>query len=147
MYQRILLATDGSKLSRKAQDAAVSLAAATGAQLLVFSAAPKLPKLLLDPTVFAAGLDRAEVDRRILEAAQKRADKVCEQASREGVVAKAVIRASAAIAESILAEARKSRCDVIVMASHGRQGMDRLLLGSETQKVLAGTHTPVLVVR
>jgi nucleotide-binding universal stress UspA family protein len=49
--------------------------------------------------------------------------------------------------EAILAAARKAKCDVIVMASHGRSGLSALLLGSETQKVLTHSKLPVLVVR
>ena len=49
--------------------------------------------------------------------------------------------------ESILAAARKSKCDVVVMGSHGRGGIAALLLGSETQRVLAHSKLPVIVVR
>lgn len=51
------------------------------------------------------------------------------------------------IAEAIIAAARKHKADLIVMASHGRRGLKRLLLGSETQQVLTHSHVPVLVLR
>ena len=51
------------------------------------------------------------------------------------------------VAESILAAAKKHKCDLIVMASHGRKGIKRLLLGSETQHVLTHGNLPVLVLR
>ncbi len=50
-------------------------------------------------------------------------------------------------ADTILETAKKAKCDLIVMASHGRRGLRGLLLGSETQKVLAGSKVPVLVHR
>jgi nucleotide-binding universal stress UspA family protein len=50
-------------------------------------------------------------------------------------------------AEGILETARKSNCDLIVMASHGRRGLSRLLLGSQTTKVLTHSSVPVLVCR
>ena len=51
------------------------------------------------------------------------------------------------IAETIMATAKRSKCDLIVMASHGRKGLKRLLLGSETQQVLTHSTIPVLVLR
>jgi len=48
---------------------------------------------------------------------------------------------------AILAAAKKSKCDAIVMASHGRRGVSALLLGSETQKVLTHSKLPVIVIR
>ena len=51
------------------------------------------------------------------------------------------------VSDAVLRTARKHRCDLIVLASHGRRGLQRLLLGSETQKVLAGSTLPVLVLR
>uniref|UniRef100_UPI003A93B8EF universal stress protein n=1 Tax=Comamonas sp. TaxID=34028 RepID=UPI003A93B8EF len=51
------------------------------------------------------------------------------------------------VAESIVETAKKRDCDLIVMASHGRKGLQRLLLGSETQHVLTHSHIPVLVLR
>ena len=51
------------------------------------------------------------------------------------------------VAEAIIGAARKNKCDLIVMASHGRKGLQRVLLGSETQHVLTHGATPVLVLR
>jgi nucleotide-binding universal stress UspA family protein len=51
------------------------------------------------------------------------------------------------VSEAVIAAAKKHKCDLIVMASHGRRGIKRLLLGSETQLVLTHSHVPVLVLR
>jgi nucleotide-binding universal stress UspA family protein len=64
-----------------------------------------------------------------------------------GLKARAVIAKSDLVAEAILAAARKHKCDLVVMASHGRKGIKRLLLGSETQHVLTHGNVPVLVLR
>ena len=61
--------------------------------------------------------------------------------------ARAVTARSDLVAESIIAAAKKHKCGLVVMASHGRKGIKRLLLGSETQHVLTHSHVPVLVLR
>jgi nucleotide-binding universal stress UspA family protein len=63
------------------------------------------------------------------------------------VKAKAAISRSDLVAESILATVKKNKCDLVVMASHGRKGLKRILLGSETQHVLTHSTVPVLVLR
>jgi nucleotide-binding universal stress UspA family protein len=65
----------------------------------------------------------------------------------EGVKARAVIASSDLVAESIISAVKKQKCDLVVMASHGRKGIKRILLGSETQHVLTHSSVPVLVLR
>jgi nucleotide-binding universal stress UspA family protein len=72
---------------------------------------------------------------------------VVAQAAARSVKARAVVLKSDEVARSIIAAAKKNRCDLIVMASHGRRGLGRVLLGSETQHVLTHGTTPVLVLR
>jgi len=74
-------------------------------------------------------------------------DKVRDAAQAQGVAAKAVVSRSNLVAEAIMAAAKKYKCDLVVMASHGRKGIKRVLLGSETQQVLTYSSVPVLVVR
>ena len=74
-------------------------------------------------------------------------DKVKVQGTDEGVTVKTVVAKCDLIAEAVIAAAKKHKCDLIVMASHGRKGIKRLLLGSETQHVLTHSHIPVLVLR
>ena len=69
------------------------------------------------------------------------------QAEAKGVKVKAQVMKSDIISDAIIAAARKSKVDLIVMASHGRRGLKRLLLGSETQQVLTHSSVPVLVLR
>ena len=74
-------------------------------------------------------------------------DDVKAKAEAGGVKAKAVTIKSDLVAEAIIIAAKKHKCDLIVMASHGRRGIKRLLMGSETQHVLTHSHVPVLVLR
>jgi len=74
-------------------------------------------------------------------------DAVAKSTAAKGLTVKAVTVKSDLVSEAIIATAKKHKCDLIVMASHGRKGVKRLLLGSETQQVLTHSHIPVLVLR
>jgi nucleotide-binding universal stress UspA family protein len=87
------------------------------------------------------------VEKQWAERGQALADEVEQAAEKAGVTAKAVTVRSDLVAEAIMAAAKKNKCDLIVMASHGRRGIKRLLLGSETQHVLTHGTIPVLVLR
>jgi nucleotide-binding universal stress UspA family protein len=145
MYKRILVPTDGSDLSGQAVAAAIDYARATGAAIVAFSVAqpyPMLPAIdgamMIDPVV-----DSAEI-RKL---AQQAVDAVALTARAEGVACEAHTTLSFLPYEEIIRAAVEYRCDVIFMASHGRRGLSRLLAGSQTQKVLAYSSIPVLVLR
>jgi nucleotide-binding universal stress UspA family protein len=74
-------------------------------------------------------------------------DAVKKTAEAKGVKARAITVKSDLVSDAIIAAARKQKSDLIVMASHGRRGVKRLLLGSETQQVLTHSQVPVLVLR
>ena len=147
MYQRILLATDGSALSRKAEHAAIELASALGARLVVLHVVPRYPVSYYEGAVSFTSAEVGRIEGASAARAQASADAVVEAADASEVAAKAVVVRSDLVAEAILAAVRKHRCDLIVMASHGRKGLKRLLLGSETLHVLTHGKTPVLVLR
>ena len=79
--------------------------------------------------------------------AQKILDAVGKMAAAKGVKLKTVVLKSDQVADALVAAANKAKTDLIVMASHGRSGIKRLLLGSETQHVLTHGKIPVLVLR
>lgn len=147
MYKRILIASDGTTLSRRAEKAGIDLAAALSAEVVVLSVIPRLSRSLLDPTVVAAHVDQAEVDRLWSGFAAQTVAKVKDVAEKRGLAVRTVTVVSQNVAEAILAAAKKYRCELIVMASHGRRGLGSLLLGSETQHVLVHGQLPVLVIR
>jgi nucleotide-binding universal stress UspA family protein len=147
MYERILVATDGSALSRKSARTAVQLAAVTGAELVALTVVPRYPISYFEGAVTLSSEDIARTEKSWADKGQAMVDKLRDDAEAQGVKAKAVIARSDHVAESIMAAVRKHRCDLVVMASHGRRGIKRILLGSETQQVLTHCSVPVLVLR
>jgi nucleotide-binding universal stress UspA family protein len=147
MYQRILVPTDGSALSKKAIRSAVELAGGLGAEVVALNVVPRYPMSYFDGGISVSPQEMARIEKQWAENGQALADEVEKAAAKAGVKAKAVTVRSDLVAESILAAARKHKCDLVVMASHGRKGIKRLLLGSETQHVLTHGDIPVLVLR
>lgn len=147
MYQRILVATDGSNLSKKAVRNSIGLAAATCAELVALYVVPRYPVSYYDGALSISADDVALAEKHWHDEGQAVVDGVREAAVAEGVKTKAVVAHSDLVAESIMAAARKHKCDLVVMASHGRKGLKRILLGSETQHVLTHSSVPVLVLR
>ncbi|RID99497.1 universal stress protein [Simplicispira hankyongi] len=147
MYQRILVATDGSDLSKKAVQSALSLAALTGATLVALKVVPRYPRSYMEGALPVDAQNVKQIEAQWTANAQTTVDAIKADASAQGVTAKAVVAKSDLVAEAVIAAAKKHKCDLIVMASHGRKGIKRLLLGSETQHVLTHSHIPVLVLR
>ena len=147
MYQRILVATDGSTLSKKAVSSAIALAALTGAELVALKVVARYPMSYFEGGVAMPVTEIARVEKQWAENGQAVVDAVQKSAFAKGVKAKAITVKSDLVSDAIIAAAKKNNCDLIVMASHGRRGVKRLLLGSETQLVLTHSHIPVLVLR
>lgn len=147
MYQKILIATDGSALSKKAVTSGLALAALTGADIVALKVVPRYPVSYFEGGMSIPADNVAQVEKQWADAAMAVADKVKITAEAEGIKAKAITVSSDFTAEAIINAARKHKCDLIVMASHGRRGMKRLLMGSETMHVLTHSHIPVLVLR
>lgn len=147
MFKKILVPTDGSELSNSTVRRAVAFASEANAGIVFFYAQPDFPMpiygegALIDPTTpeqFAQAA--ANEAARILEAARSVADA-------SGVAAVTDTVVNEIPYEAIIDAANRHGCDLIFMASHGRRGLASLLLGSETQKVLTHSTTPVLVYR
>ena len=147
MYKRILIATDGSPLSEKAVESGLSLAGLTGASVIALKVVPRYPRSYFDGSLPVDTSDIKRIEKQWSDAAQVLVNKVKTRGSDEGVSVKTVVAKSDLVAEAVIAAAKKHNCDLIVMASHGRKGIKRLLLGSETQHVLTHSHIPVLVLR
>lgn len=147
MYQRILVATDGSNLSKKAVNSAISLAALTGAELVALKVVPRYPQSYFEGGIVLQVGEVERIEKQWVESGQAIVDGVQKTASAKGVKVKPVTVRSDLVSDAIISAAKKHKCDLIVMASHGRRGIKRLLLGSETQLVLTHSHIPVLVLR
>lgn len=147
MYQKILVATDGSPLSKKAVTSAIELAALAGAELVALKVVPRYPQSYFEGGLALQAAEVTKVEQQWADAAQAVVDAVQKAAMTKGVKTKAVTVKSDLVSEAVIATAKKHKCDLIVMASHGRRGIKRLLLGSETQLVLTHSPVPVLVLR
>ena len=147
MYDRILVATDGSTLSKQAVTSAISLAALSGAELYVLKVIPRYPQSYFEGSIPVSVDDVAKIETGWTNNAQAIVDKVKSQAEAKGIKTKTVISKSDFVGEAIIAAAKKNKADLIGMASHGRKGLKRLLMGSETLNVLTHSHIPVLVLR
>jgi nucleotide-binding universal stress UspA family protein len=145
MYSHILVATDGSPLAAKAVTHGLSLARALGARVTAVTvtepwATVAPPEVLNEP--FVQGFEQAanEEAKRILdsvEAAAKAAGVACSVSHvRDRFPAEGILEATAS-----------SRADLIVMASHGRRGLAKFLLGSQATEVLTHSTVPVLICR
>mgnify|MGYP006273874191 CR=1 FL=1 len=150
MYKNILVPTDGSKLSAKAADEAVKLAKAFGAKITFLNVMPDYRKVLSETFAVPSGLSAPVQKKYQAEAeafSKKVIDRACTDAAAAGIACNGVSIVHESAYEAIIKQAGKSKSDVIVMASHGRKGLQGFLLGSETTKVLVHSKIPVLVVR
>jgi len=147
MYKKILVATDGSTLSKKAVTHAISLAQLSGAELVALKVVPRYPQSYFEGGMVLPASDVGRIEKQWMEHSQTIVDAVAKSGSAKGVTVKAITSKSDLVSDAIIAAAKKHKCDLIVMASHGRNGGKRLLLGSETQLVLTHSTVPVLVLR
>ena len=147
MYKHILIPTDGSDLSRAAALQGVKLARSLGARVTAFFAAPPATPVIYDgllPTGYATTTEHAAMIEKIAAKHLGVIEKACAAA---GVRCDSVHETNEFAAEAIVALAKKRKCDLIFMASHGRRGLSGFVLGSQTQKVLTQSKVPVLVYR
>ena len=147
MYQKILVATDGSTLSKKAVTSAIALAALCGADLVALKVIPRYPQSYFEGGLALQAAEVSRVETRWAQDGQAIVDAVQKAALGKGVSCQGITVKSDLVSDAIIAAAKKQKCDLIVMASHGRRGIKRMLLGSETQLVLTHSHVPVLVLR
>jgi nucleotide-binding universal stress UspA family protein len=141
----MLLATDGSELSRIAIQKGVQLAKAVQARVTGIYATPEVRYYTYETEIPAEVKEKTA--RQFKEASENYLGVIAMAAKEAGVVCDTVSETSDQPHEAIIAAAEARKCDLIVMASHGRRGVKGLLLGSETQKVLTHSKIPVLVIR
>ena len=148
MFKHILLPTDGSKLSDRAVQKGIELAQAVGARVTAMHAIPEFRMMADESFVLPTSVDiKKRYEKEAKARAEKLLAKITERAKEAGLKADSVCVMGDVPYEAIIEACKKTKCDVIVMASHGRRGVSGLLLGSETSKVLTHSKVPVLVVR
>lgn len=145
MFKHLLVPTDGSELSRDGARRAVAFAKAAGAQITAIYVNPPNPIENEGDLIDPAALDHLseDVDKRAKEYLGL-VKKLCKDS---GVECKTVTAVNNHPYKAIIETALASNCDLIFMTSHGAGGLQSLLLGSETQKVLIYSSIPVLVYR
>jgi nucleotide-binding universal stress UspA family protein len=145
MFKRLLIATDGSDLAGKAVAAGLALAKGLDAQVVVFTATEPWTAMVSGEG-FAFDFPVEEYEKDCAERAEQILKQVRGDADRLGLGCE-TMHANGFPAESILDAAKTKNCDLIVMASHGRRGISRLLLGSQAMRVVTLSNIPVLICR
>ena len=145
MYAHILIATDGSELSDKAVRHGLALAKVHGARVTAVHVTE--PWTAAVSGEWALAFPAEEYEESAAANAKSVLARVVEEAQRVGVTCKTAHVKDQFAAEGIVAEAKARNCDLIVMASHGRRGFAKLLLGSEAVRVLTHSVVPVLIYR
>jgi len=144
MFQRILVPTDGSEITAKAVNTAVTLAKSLGAKIYAMSVKEPFPYSAISEMQPTPPQEFFDAQERI---ASKRVQSVADACKVAGVPCEAHTVEALHPWEAVIDHAKQQNCDLVVMASHGRRGVSALLLGSETQKVLTHSVVPVLIVR
>jgi len=149
MFKHIMLATDGSEPSIRAENKGIALAKAIGAKV---TAIHVVSHFHLHYQPWAAPKEvheriEKEHEQEARQVAQKILTQFQDRAKANGITCEGLVVVGDRPYEDIIGNAEKLNCDLIMMASHGRMGVDALLLGSETVKVLTHSKIPVLVVR
>jgi nucleotide-binding universal stress UspA family protein len=146
MYEHLLVPVDGSELSAKAIEHSIGLAKMLGASILGFTAEPPLPVLVVeqgavayDAATFEAHHERCERHARDI------LDTFADRARQAGVQFEGQFVITDDVQQAIVDMADKHSCDLIVMATHGRPGLDALLHGSLAKSVLAHSKLPLLI--
>ncbi len=143
-FKGIAVATDGSKFSATAASEAIGLARRNGSQLTVISVVPSELMTPMDANFTLT--QREHMAEKEMYEAEKNARAVKDAAQKEGVAVKAFV-ISGKPADAIIETARERNADLIVVGSHGRTGLEKLLMGSVAERVIVLAACPVLVVK
>lgn len=144
MYKRILVPTDGTERSLKAVEGAARFAKPLGAKLYVMT--------VVEPYSYTNLAEYRpesieQYDERVTREAEDRLEAAYEVAKTADVECETELVKSFSPADAVIEACGRHDCDLVFMASHGRQGIAAVLLGSETQKVLTHSKIPVMVFR
>jgi nucleotide-binding universal stress UspA family protein len=145
MFKHILIATDGSELAERAATEGLELAKVLKAKVTAVTATE--PWVAVVAGDAALGFPHKEYDEASAKAAAAILGRITEKAKAAEIACKTVHMRDQFPAEGIVAAANEHGCDLIVMASHGRRGLAKVLLGSVAARVLAFSPTPVLICR
>jgi nucleotide-binding universal stress UspA family protein len=148
MYKNILIATDGSELASKGVRQGLALAEKLGAKVVFLSVVEPLTEAAIRAAMSSGIADPiGGYDQQIDESMKTRYAALEQEAAQYGIAVEMLHEIDESPAEAIVRGAEMNACDLIVMTSHGRRGIRKALLGSQTAEVLVNTNIPVLVIR
>jgi hypothetical protein len=142
--RNILTATDGSRYGDAAAAEAISMAKQCGSRLTVLSVVPSESISPMD--IVASQMQRELIAEQELQAAERNVKKVKDAAEKEGVKADGLVLGGKP-SEAIIETAKEKNADLIVLGSHGRTGVEKLLMGSVAERVIVLSSSAVLVVK
>lgn len=146
MYKKILVATDGSELAQTAVEQGTCLAKALGAKIVFVTVTESWSSFVIASDVEFGKIDAVKkFEKSARDSAAKILEPAKSHAANLGVEVETLHIHDRAPAEGILEAADLKDCDLLIMASHGRRGIGKMMLGSQTSEVLALSKKPVLV--
>jgi nucleotide-binding universal stress UspA family protein len=145
MFKHIMIPTDGSQLSQRALEGGIELARTLGARVTAFHVIPRFHAS--DVIMGLLAESKGDYERAAQAYAHEQLEVATRAARAAGVACEVAHATGDDVAREIVAVASRIGCDLILMASHGRRGIEGVLLGSETHKVLTHSQVPVLVYR
>ncbi len=147
MFKKILVPVDGSDTSEAGLKTAMGMARDSGGMLFILHVIDE--HVLLQTADYMGGSYYEETIDSLKEAGRRVLAKACAKVEKAGVPYKAISveTVEGGVASLILAQARKSKADVIVMGTHGRRGLSRMVMGSDAEGVVREANVPVLLVR
>jgi nucleotide-binding universal stress UspA family protein len=144
MFKRLLVPVDGSDVSKKALKKVAELAKADKASVTLVYVSDPMPPMVYSDSTMGYGISQKD-HQKVCEVFSKDIFKKATLALGAGLKVNTLHVPNSNLAEGILEGAKKSKADVIVMASHKRTGIKSVLLGSETHEVIVHAKLPVLV--
>lgn len=149
MFERILVATDGSELAERGVEAAVELASKVGGELFIVTVTSLMPSYgIVMGAEWASSPGAFEDFRKEMEdGAKKILESALNKAKQAGVKAQGIHAENQLAAAGIVDAANEHNVSLIILASHGRRGVNRLILGSQASEVMAMSERPVMVIK
>lgn len=147
MYSHILIPTDGSDFAQKGVDHGLSLAKALGSKVTIITATEPFPVPMGEAGWMVTQTNIEDYNAGQKKAAETLLAPIKATAEKMGITASTVHVPDTRAASAIIGTAEQAACNLIVMASHGRRGVRRLLLGSQAAEVVSSSPLPVLIIR
>lgn len=148
MYKKILLPIDGSDISAQTANSGISFARQIGAEIVVLNVTQPFSTLVgFDGVAASYAISDADYEEAARKEAEEYLKPVMDRAETAGVKATSSIVSNYNVADGVVEAAKDNGCDLIYIATHGRSGLSRLLLGSVTTKVIQLAPVSVLVYR